>query len=148
MAWLEKVWNNATAAEGSHYGPEKNKLSAVSGCGFSHLKTEIVGWRRRNQSTKIAKQGERELLTELSDDVWAEIERGFAQPNTQVCFSMNEKSVPVFDDCAWQHLDFPPEILDNGTTNGVDFKDRERFMDVKDQQYLKRSPVKQDCALW
>ncbi|OWZ19936.1 hypothetical protein PHMEG_0005728 [Phytophthora megakarya] len=66
----------------------------------------------------------------------------------QVCFSMNERFVSVSDTCDWRLVDFTPEIIEYCSQHGVQFQESELILEVKDQQYLKGSPLRQNRELW
>ncbi|KAI9988342.1 hypothetical protein PInf_021741 [Phytophthora infestans] len=91
---------------------------------------------------------ETELLEDLADNEWADIERGLAQSNMQVCFLMNPLSVVVSNGCEWKLADFMTENLEVCQQNGIRFEGNDLFLELKDQAYLKGVPVRQDRSLW
>ncbi|GMF16034.1 unnamed protein product [Phytophthora fragariaefolia] len=78
-------------------------------------------------------EAEQEPLVALSNEAWEQIEQGFSQTNMQVCFSMNETSVPVSSSCSCQLVDFtpPPEIIAHCSNNGVDFEGEELLLETE-----------------
>ncbi|KAE8899889.1 hypothetical protein PF003_g16171 [Phytophthora fragariae] len=145
MAWLERMeerggqtqsrWDRQDQAIGS------KRMRALSSQEGDRERMSAKAEREDNEA-------EQELLVDLSNEAWAQIEQGFSQTNMQVCFSMNETSVPVSSSCSWQLVDFTPEIITHCSNNGVDFEGEELLLETKDQQYLKGNPVKQDRVLW
>ncbi|KAE9011018.1 hypothetical protein PR001_g14797 [Phytophthora rubi] len=145
MAWLERMeerggrtqsrWARQDQAIGS------KRMRALSSQEGDRERMSAKAEREDNEA-------EQELLVDLSNEAWAQIEQGFSQTNMQVCFSMNETSVPVSSSCSWQLVDFTPEIITHCSNNGVDFEGEELLLETKDQQYLKGNPVKQDRVLW
>ncbi|KAF4044643.1 hypothetical protein GN244_ATG02870 [Phytophthora infestans] len=126
-----------------------------------HQKDQAVGLKRLRTSSTSAdhrtplarpeteeREVETELLEDLADNEWADIERGLAQSNMQVCFLMNPLSVVVSNGCEWKLADFMTEILEFCQQNGISFEDNDLFLELKDQAYLKGVPVRQDRSLW
>ncbi|KAF4147255.1 hypothetical protein GN958_ATG03557 [Phytophthora infestans] len=126
-----------------------------------HQKDQAVGLKRLRTSSTSAdhrtplarpeteeREVETELLEDLADNEWADIERGLAQSKMQVCFLMNPLSVVVSNGCEWKLADFTTEILEFCQQNGISFEDNDLFLELKDQAYLKGVPVRQDRSLW